>query len=135
MSGIIAQEAAQDAQQVGGKAASLAQLAKLGFNPPTFFVIPASACAGSEPITGLTAALRSLGTGPFAVRSSAKSEDGAEHSHAGQFDTVLNVAAADVWQAAQQVYQSGFGDTVATYRQLKSGGGGRRARRHCPTHD
>ena len=122
MSGIIAQEAAQDVQQVGGKAASLAQLAKLGFKPPVFFVIPASACAAREPIAGLDAALQALGAGPFAVRSSARAEDGAEHSHAGQFDTVLNVAAANVWQAAQQVYQSGFGDTVATYRQLKSGG-------------
>lgn len=119
---IVAQEAALRVDEVGGKAASLARLAGFGFNPPAFFVIRVEAFVTTAPCDGLDVALASLGPGPFAVRSSARAEDGAEHSHAGQFDTVLNVAAPDVWAAAQKVWQSGFSDTVATYRAVKSGG-------------
>jgi phosphoenolpyruvate synthase/pyruvate phosphate dikinase len=56
------------------------------------------------------------------VRSSARAEDGADHSHAGQFDTFLNVAAKDVWDGRKKVWRSGFSDTVATYRAVKTGG-------------
>lgn len=122
MTHIIAKEHALDVQRVGGKAAALARLAQLGFNPPDFFVIEAAAFENSKPVNGLGAALAALGDGPFAVRSSARQEDGAAHSHAGQFETVLNVNAADVWGAARQVWQSGFSETVATYRAIKSGG-------------
>ncbi len=122
MSDIIAQAAALDIQEVGGKAVALSQLSRLGFNPPDFFVIRAEALEQIEAVAGLTEALDELGKGPFAVRSSARQEDSAEHSHAGQFDTVLNVAADDVWHAAQQVWRSGFSETVATYRAIKSGG-------------
>ncbi len=122
MSMIVSQDQATKVQEVGGKAAALARLAKAGFNPPAFFVIRTAAFEVDQPIDGLDDAVTALGTGPFAVRSSARQEDGAEHSHAGQFDTVLNVAAGDVGQAAGQVWRSGFSDTVETYRTLKSGG-------------
>jgi pyruvate,water dikinase len=121
MSDIIPQSAALAVSEVGGKAASLARLATLGFNPPAFFVIRTTAFDHSKPCDGLEAALQELGSGPFAVRSSAREEDGAEHSHAGQFATELNVAHEDVWQAAKRVWKSGFSEGVATYRQLKSG--------------
>ncbi|MBU2981681.1 hypothetical protein KO498_07610 [Lentibacter algarum] len=121
MSLIVTQEDAREVEVVGGKAAALAQLAGFGFNPPAFFVIKADAFETSGQIKGLKAALKNLGKGPFAVRSSARQEDGAEHSHAGQFDTHLNVQAADVGKAAKQVWQSGFSETVATYRALKTG--------------
>lgn len=119
-----------DADIVGGKAASLARLAAAGFNPPAFFTITADAFrAGRSGPTAqsglrpaLSKALKTLGEGPFAVRSSGHAEDGADHSHAGQFDTVLNVAAGDVLAATKQVWQSGFSDTVATYRAVRSGG-------------
>ncbi len=119
---IITQDAALSVHEVGGKAVALSRLSGLGFNPPDFFVIRAEAFEKAETVIDLDNAIAGLGKGPFAIRSSARQEDGAEHSHAGQFDTVLNVAADDVWQAAQQVWQSGFSETVATYRAVKSGG-------------
>ena len=122
MNFIVQSADALQVQQVGGKAAALARLAGFGFTPPAFFVIRAEAFEAGSPCEGLAEALGALGPGPFAVRSSARAEDGAEHSHAGQFDTVLNVPAGDVWQAATQVWQSGFGETVATYRRVKAGG-------------
>lgn len=113
--------------QAGGKGASLARLAELGFNPPAWFVIPADAFTDGKPQRGLKTAvnkaLKSIGPGPYAVRSSGHAEDGEEHSHAGQFDTFLNIKASDVIDAAAKVWLSGFGETVATYRAVKSGGG------------
>lgn len=112
--------------QAGGKGASLARLADAGFNPPASFVIPADAFAEGKPQRGLktavSKALKAIGPGPYAVRSSGHAEDGADHSHAGQFDTFLNVKAAGVVDAAANVWASGFSDTVATYRAVKSGG-------------
>ncbi|MDN5567268.1 MAG: hypothetical protein L0G27_00710, partial [Paracoccus sp. (in: a-proteobacteria)] len=122
MAMIVEQDAALNVAEVGGKAVALARLAALGFAPPAFFVIPVAAFDDDAPCDGLTAALSALGSGPFSVRSSARTEDGADHSHAGQFDTFLNVAALDVWAAAQKVWRSGFSDTVATYRAATSGG-------------
>jgi pyruvate,water dikinase len=117
---IIAQQDAHAVHEVGGKAAALCRLATAGFEPPAFFVIRAEAFEVGGVIGGLADALAGLGTGPFAVRSSARQEDGAEHSFAGQFATLLNVPAAEVEAAARQVWQSGFSDTVANYRALKS---------------
>ncbi|PWK62117.1 PEP/pyruvate-binding domain-containing protein [Roseicyclus mahoneyensis] len=122
MSPIVPQAQATEVGQVGGKAAALAHLAAHGFAPPAFFVIPAEAFEGDAPVAGLTDALATLGPGPYAVRSSARAEDGVEHSHAGQFDTHLNVPPEGVEQAARAVWASGFGETVATYRALKAGG-------------
>lgn len=127
---IVQKDAATDISVVGGKAAALARLDKAGFAPPGFFVIPAHGfvwdAAAAKPVPGLedalTEALGTLGGGPYAVRSSARQEDGAEHSHAGQFETVLNVAAADVLDAARRVWLSGYSDVVGTYRAVKSGG-------------
>jgi phosphohistidine swiveling domain-containing protein len=119
---IIAQNDASDVEAVGGKAASLARLSAHGFNPPAFFVIRAEAFEAEGPVPGLDDAIAGLGSGPFAVRSSARAEDGADHSHAGQFDTFLNVAAKDVREAAKKVWRSGFSETVATYRAVKTGG-------------
>ncbi|MEZ5304111.1 MAG: PEP/pyruvate-binding domain-containing protein [Verrucomicrobiales bacterium] len=56
-----------------------------------------------------------LGTGPFAVRSSAQAEDGAEHSFAGQFESFLNVSAADVPAHAERVWASGGAERVRAY--------------------
>ncbi|MBQ2263718.1 MAG: hypothetical protein II336_20440 [Loktanella sp.] len=116
-----------DPAQAGGKGASLARLAKCGFNPPASFVIPADAFTDGKPLRGLktavTKALKTIGPGPYAVRSSGHAEDGQEHSHAGQFDTFLNVKAGNVVDAAAKVWASGFGETVTTYRAVKSGGG------------
>ncbi len=130
MTFIIAAPEATDTRRVGGKAAALSRLAVQGFAPPAFFVITSDAfrMGKSGPVAqarlqaSLKAALENLGAGPYAVRSSGQAEDGDEHSHAGQYDTVLNVARGSVLKAAKQVWASGFSDTVETYRALKSGG-------------
>ncbi|MEL6643394.1 MAG: PEP/pyruvate-binding domain-containing protein [Pseudomonadota bacterium] len=122
---------ATDPAVVGGKAASLAALAAKGFNPPAFFaILPTAFSPGkSGPVaakglaTAVREALEALGPGPYAVRSSGFGEDGAEHSHAGQFETELNVTSDKVLAAAKRVWLSGFSDTVATYRD-KTGLGG-----------
>ena len=127
---IVPQEKAFDVAQAGGKAASLARLAEAGFNPPAFFVIRSESFVKGRngPIAAkglksqLNKAIRELGSGPFAVRSSARQEDGEAHSHAGQFDSLLNVPAGKVLDAAKQVWASGFSQTMETYRQVKSGG-------------
>ena len=113
----------------GGKGASLAALTKAGFRVPPFCVVKASAFSGDpgKPIpkrglkTALAKAAATLGAGPYAVRSSACAEDGAEHSHAGQFDTHLNVPKSGLLEAAAAVWSSGFAATVTTYRDLKTG--------------
>ena len=103
--------AAAHAPGVGGKAAALGRLIEAGFDVPAFFVIPSGAAAED-----LDAALATLGPGPFAVRSSGLQEDGAADSHAGQFDSILNVAAADVRAAIEHVAASGAGAGVLAYR-------------------
>lgn len=65
------------------------------------------------------AALEPLGPGPYAVRSSARGEDGAEASHAGQFATVLNVPADGVADAAATVRASGRAAHVARHRAAR----------------
>ncbi|MFV0382953.1 PEP/pyruvate-binding domain-containing protein [Paracoccus sp. (in: a-proteobacteria)] len=123
---VLLQDAAQDAAIVGGKAANLHRLAAAGFAPPAFFVIRPEAItrAGPDPAlpAQIDAALARIGPGPYAVRSSARQEDGAGNSHAGQFDTRLNVATADVIAAAVGVWQSGFAETVETYRAIRAVG-------------
>ena len=53
----------------------------------------------------------------FAVRSSAAAEDGRAHSHAGQFESVLNLAGlAPVWDGIRAVWASWFSDRAVRYR-------------------
>jgi len=53
----------------------------------------------------------------LAVRSSASDEDGAQHSFAGQLDSFLFVAAADVPAKVAAVWRSGFGERLLAYRR------------------
>jgi pyruvate,water dikinase len=119
---VLSGGAATDAAQAGGKGAALARLAAT-FPVPAFFVIPAEAfdAAGLKPEAkhAVDQACRVLGAGPFAVRSSGREEDGADSAHAGQFETELNAASADVAAAAHRVWKSGFSETLAQYRKAK----------------
>ncbi|MDP3737623.1 MAG: PEP/pyruvate-binding domain-containing protein [Hyphomonadaceae bacterium] len=119
---ILSGEAAMSSAVAGGKGAALAKLAAK-FPVPAFFVIPAEgfddAGLQAEAKAELADALKTLGAGPFAVRSSGREEDGADSAHAGQFETELNVAAADVPAAAHRVWKSGFSETLAQYRKAK----------------
>ncbi|WP_428061691.1 PEP/pyruvate-binding domain-containing protein [Brevundimonas sp.] len=112
-------EAARDRARAGGKGAVLAELAD-AFDVPEFFVVPTDAFGPEgllpQAVADLEAALSALGAGPFAVRSSAVDEDGAEAAHSGQFDTLLNVAPGDVIQAVAAVWRSGFSESLSAYR-------------------
>ncbi|MCT7373660.1 PEP/pyruvate-binding domain-containing protein [Chelativorans salis] len=125
---IVNGSAAAEAAKIGGKAATLAALVKDGFEVPPFFTITPAAFTGTglraEARKGLIGHLEEIGPGPFAVRSSAREEDGAEHSHAGQFLSLLNIAAADVPKAAHRVWKSGGTDTLRAYRARRGLGSG-----------
>jgi len=71
----------------------------------------------------LSAATERLGSGPFAVRSSGVDEDLPGASYAGQYETVLNVAAEDVPAAVRHCWASAFSDRVRAYRQAKGSAG------------
>jgi pyruvate,water dikinase len=54
----------------------------------------------------------------YAVRSSTSIEDGAVHSYAGQFESILNVkGSAQVLQALQDVWASACSENVKSYQQ------------------
>jgi pyruvate,water dikinase len=116
---ILSSEALTNPAFAGGKAAALAKLGAQ-FPVPAFFVIAAEAFSEAglsrEASHQLQAAIGALGPGPFAVRSSGREEDGAGAAHAGQFESLLNVAAQDVEQAALRVWRSGFRETLSAYR-------------------
>jgi pyruvate,water dikinase len=81
-----------DRSQVGGKAATLGALRRIGLPVPDGYVLtagPSATLSGSE-IAQVVAAARRLG-GTVAVRSTAVAEDGPELSYAGQFDSVLDI--------------------------------------------
>ncbi len=117
-------------EQVGGKAAALQALH--GLPIPEWFVISpaaffASGCGDGEPAgwqagdtlrVRLEEALdRFSGHGSlFAVRSSALDEDGQGHSFAGQLDSFLGVARAEVAARVVDVWRSAFSERVITYR-------------------
>jgi pyruvate,water dikinase len=104
-----------DAVEVGGKAASLGALISDGFRVPDGVVIPVStATAPAEPDV-LRGAVAELGAGPFAVRSSATDEDGTQRSHAGMYDSVLEVSEADLPGAVDRVRASAAGARVGAY--------------------
>ncbi len=119
---VLEREMTHSAQHAGAKAANLGQLADR-FSVPDFFVIAAEAFADGAILPGartpLAHALAKLGAGPFAVRSSAREEDGAQHAHAGQYETRLGVDAEYVLAAAESVWRSGFSDRLAHYRTAK----------------
>jgi pyruvate,water dikinase len=111
---IVEAAAAADSPGVGGKAAALGRLARAGFDVPPFFVI-----TGEVGADILDAALGRIGPGPFAVRSSGLQEDGAAHSHAGQFASLLNVPRAAVPEAIAEVIASNDQAGLAAYRATR----------------
>ncbi|WP_119304451.1 PEP/pyruvate-binding domain-containing protein [Dongia deserti] len=107
----------------GGKAAALSRLVAMGFDVPPFIAVKPEAFRIDGLDAGVSAKLQQslddLGEGPFAVRSSGREEDGASHSHAGQFLSVLEVKKSEVGAKAIEVWRSGLTDTVRTYRLSK----------------
>ncbi len=105
--------AGEGADRIGGKATGLGLLLRQELPVPPFFVIP----VGTElDRRGLKAALEQLGPGPYAVRSSALAEDGAQHSFAGQLESVLGVKTITKIEAAIDTCRaSGASERVVAY--------------------
>jgi len=78
-----------------------------------------------EPL--LRAAADELGAGPFAVRSSGVSEDGADASYAGMYETVLNVSVDELAAATDRSISSASAPRVAAYTPASRGTDGRLA--------
>jgi pyruvate,water dikinase len=99
----------------GAKAATLGRLLRRGVAvPPGFVVEDALVDDGWQ--HQLEPALRALGGGPVVVRSSARGEDGADASFAGQLRSELGLMTpADVVGAVRRVAASGGGPAVTAY--------------------
>jgi phosphohistidine swiveling domain-containing protein len=106
-----------DAGEVGGKAASLGELLSAGVQVPDGFVVPSvdGRNGDDDHVRSIREALAGMGVGPFAVRSSGIAEDGAEQSYAGIFESILDVAPADVPDAVERVASSAAEARVAGY--------------------
>jgi rhodanese-related sulfurtransferase/phosphohistidine swiveling domain-containing protein len=88
--------------ELGGKAVRLGQMIVAGFPVPDGFAI----ADGPVDARALQAACTGLGNVPVAVRSSARGEDGEQHSFAGSFHTELQVQAHDLVRAVDKVRDS-----------------------------
>lgn len=110
----------------GGKARALARLTQAGFPVPQGLVLLPAAfdgqrltAAGWAHLQARLAAWRERRPDiTFAIRSSGRSEDSAQAAFAGQFVSLLNVAADEaVYEAINNVYASRQASQVAAYRQ------------------
>lgn len=123
MTAVLTTEAATNPAVAGGKAAALATLVRAGFDVPRFLVVTPSAFAGDTLTDAararLTQRLGEVGAGPFAVRSSGRDEDGGTHSHAGQYLTLLDIAADGVPEAVETVWRSGKSASLGAYRAAR----------------
>ena len=106
-----------DAERVGGKAAGLGELIADGIRVPVGVVLTPELARLTDGAraTVLSQLASELGDGPFAVRSSAVSEDGADRSFAGQYESVLNVRADELGGAINRALASGVDGRVAAY--------------------
>lgn len=120
---------AAHAALVGGKARGFAVIARSGLAAPEGFVVTTAvhraALADSGRIPDdvareVRALVARWGEAPLAVRSSATAEDGAEHSHAGQFLTRLGVRGADEALAAiVDCWDSAAAAQAVAYRRAR----------------
>ncbi len=116
-------------ERVGGKAASLSQLAG-EFEVPDGFAIPAVTVPVAEVVAEALATEVAEAYGvleqragmvdlPVAVRSSAIDEDGAQASFAGQHETYLNVRGAEaVFDAVRRCWASAHSEVAIQYRKM-----------------
>lgn len=112
-----------DVAEVGGKAANLGELLGAGVRVPDGVVLTTGAADSSEAerrslLLGSTGA---LGRGPFAVRSSGVTEDGAERSYAGMYESVLDVSLDELPAATERSLASAHAARVAGYGPASDG--------------
>lgn len=112
----------------GGKGGMLARMYQNGYPVPEGFVILPSAFQGEKlnkeawnEILALLNTIRKNNEGAlFAVRSSALSEDSAQASFAGEFETVLNVKTDEkVLEAIYTVFRSRQSERVKVYSTVQ----------------
>lgn len=107
---------------LGGKAERLGLLARSGVRVPPGYIIAPHVIAvwsldGERAARSARRIARALGNGPMAVRSSAAQEDGADLSHAGVFDTRLEVQPGRLEEAIAVVARSFTTAHAASYNQ------------------
>ena len=112
-----------DVSEVGGKAANLGELIAAGVRVPDGVVLSAAVAdlTPAERESLMRDAVRGLGAGPFAVRSSGISEDGSEHSFAGMFESVLDVSVGELPSAVERILASAKTSRAAEYQPGSSG--------------
>lgn len=106
----------------GGKGSALCRMYNAGIAVPDGFVILATAFENNElkaeAHSDIVKCLEKLPESTFAVRSSALSEDSAKTSFAGEFESVLNVARADIFSAIEKVAASVKSERVSEYSKV-----------------
>jgi phosphohistidine swiveling domain-containing protein len=117
---------AKEKGSAGGKGGTLAHLYQASYPVPDGFVILPAGFAGDElrpeawdQVQTQLKRMRENGTA-FAVRSSALSEDSAQASFAGEFETMLDLHTDDmIREAIHAVRRSRHSERVQTYTQVK----------------
>ena len=117
-----------DITMIGGKAASLVRLHRIGFDVPRGVCLTTAAYRDWENAGATIDALRaSIGEAfralrpPLAVRSSSPAEDLAEASFAGQYATVLGVDTdADLLLAVEKCWRSAASKASDAYRSART---------------
>ena len=122
----LAEAGLADPELIGGKARGFAVLSRAGLTAPEGFVLTVAAHRDAAAGTGrmhdrladhVADLVRAMGGAPLAVRSSATAEDGAEHSHAGQYLTRLGVRGADeAIEAIHECWASAADARAQAYR-------------------
>jgi phosphoenolpyruvate synthase/pyruvate phosphate dikinase len=106
-----------DAPDVGAKAASLGALLADGVRVPAGVILPVGVEIASPVIrrSAIADVVNELGVGRFAVRSSGVTEDGAERSFAGIYESILDVASEDLGAAVDRSLASAGAARVTDY--------------------
>lgn len=115
---IVAPEHARPGE-LGGKGGALAEFADGPWAiPPWFAVVPPADGAPVIDEGSLDAAIAAIAgdASTFAVRSSARDEDGVAHSFAGQYETHLFVPRREVGARIRDVWHAASSARVAAYR-------------------
>ena len=102
-------------QEVGGKAANLGELIKLGYNVPRGFV-----CTAKANKNNIYNMYNKLKLDKVAVRSSAICEDGTQNSYAGQFETFLNINKEGIIKSIEKCYESNRSENIKGYINEKN---------------
>ncbi|MDJ1185196.1 glycerol-3-phosphate acyltransferase [Roseofilum casamattae] len=113
--GLLSLDRNLKSKDVGGKAANLAYLKKLGYRVPSGWVL----LPGDDPQIAI-ANLQPSPQNPLVVRSSAFGEDTLHSSAAGQYTSILNVTSPQaLHQAILTCFQSVDNPQAKVYRQTR----------------